>query len=160
MKYQYDYKIGSVHNICKDGEYLVVDGSIAELNDILNRYYGGEFDLFAKDYFSIVCDVVEKTNADIIGHFDLILKNQDRIHYTPTSRFYSYAEETVYKLLRCNKPFEINTGAMARGYRKTPYPDRKILKLIYDGGGNIIFSSDCHSKEYLDFGFEYAKKLQ
>lgn len=158
-KYPYDYRIGSVHYVLKNGEYLMVDGSAAELNDILNRYYGGEFDLFAKDYFSTVCDVVEKTNADIIGHFDLILKNQDRIHYTPTSRFYGYAEEAVYKLLKSNKPFEINTGAMARGYRKTPYPDDKILKFIYEGGGNIIFSSDCHAKENLDFGFAYAKKI-
>ena len=157
--YQYDYKIGSVHNICKDGEYLIVDGSIAELNDILNRYYGGEFDLFAKDYFSTVCDVVEKTRADIIGHFDLILKNQERVNYTPTSRFYSYAEEAVHKLLVSNKPFEINTGAMARGYRKEPYPDYRILKMIYEGGGSIIFSSDCHEKKWLDFGFEHAQRL-
>ena len=115
--------------------------------------------MFAKDYFAIVCDVVEKTNADIIGHFDLILKNQNRINYTPTSEFYDYAEEAIHKLLTYNKPFEINTGAMAQGYRKTPYPDYKILKLIRDGGGNIIFSSDCHSKEYLDFGFECAQKI-
>ena len=157
--YQYDYKIGSVHYVYKNGEYLVADGSVAELDDILNRHYGKEFDLLAKDYFSAVCDVVEKTDADIIGHFDLILKNQDRINYTPTSRFYSYAEEAVYKLLKSNKPFEINTGAMARGYRKTPYPDYKILSFICENGGDIIFSSDCHSKEYLDFGFEYAKKM-
>ena len=158
-KYQYDYIIGSVHNVYKNGEYLIVDGSLAELNDILDRHYDNKFDLFAKDYFETVCDVVEKTDADIIGHFDLLLKNQDRIGYTPTPEFYNYAKNAADKLLKNNKPFEINTGAMARGYRKTPYPDFEILKYICDNGGNIIFSSDCHSKEKLDFAFEDAKKI-
>ncbi len=154
---KYDYKIGSVHNIYKNGECLVIDGSLAELNDILKRHYDGDFDMFAKDYFETLCDVAEKTQADIIGHFDLILKNQERMGYVPTPQFYQYAEDAVLSLLNYNIPFEINTGAMARGYRTTPYPDMQILRFIHRNGGTIIFSSDCHDKAFLDYGYEQAR---
>ena len=158
-RYPYDYIIGSVHNIYKNGEYLIVDGSVSQYNDILNKHYNGDFDLFAKDYFEVIATVVEKTNANIIGHFDLILKNMERVGYIPTPAFYEYAKTAVLKLLKYNVPFEINTGAMARGYRTTPYPDLQILKIIHDNGGSIIVSSDCHQKENLDFGFEKAREI-
>lgn len=155
----YDYIIGSVHNVLKNGEYLIVDGSRDECESIVRKHYGGSFDDFARDYFETVSGVVEKTNADIIGHFDLILKNMERIGYTPTPTFYKYAKEAARELLRHKVPFEINTGAVARGYRSEPYPDLELLRFIYDNGGSIIVSSDCHRKELLDFGLEEAKKM-
>jgi histidinol-phosphatase (PHP family) len=157
-KFPYDYIIGSVHNIYKNGEYLIVDGSISEYNNILEKYYNGNFDLFAKDYYEVVSTLAEKTNPSIIGHFDLILKNMERVGYTPTPEYYNYAKAAVLKLLKHNIPFEINTGAMARGYRTSPYPDFQILKFICDNGGSVIFSSDCHQKDNLDFGLEKAKE--
>ncbi len=157
--YKYDYVIGSVHRVLKDGEYLIADGSADELNSALSLHYGGDFDAFAKDYFEAVSEVVEKTGADIIGHFDIILKNRERVGYFPTSEFYEHAETAALKLLKHGVPFEINTGAMARGYRTEPYPDERILKLICENGGSIIFSSDCHQKEKLDFGFDLARQM-
>ena len=158
-KLHYDFAIGSVHNVYKNGEYLVVDGSLNEIKEILEKHYDNNFDEFAKDYFETVSNVVEKTRADIIGHFDLILKNMERLHYEPSDIFFKYAEMAVVKLIKFNKPFEINTGAMARGYRTAPYPHKTILEMIFNNGGNIIFSSDCHNKEYLDFGYEQAEQL-
>lgn len=158
-KHEYDYIIGSVHNVLKNGKFLVVDGSLDEIKDILKDYYNNDFDAFAKDYFETVSNVIEKTNADIIGHFDLILKNMERLPYSPTKKFFDYAKQAVLKLIKYNKPFEINTGAMARGYRTEPYPHKTILKMILDNGGNIIFSSDCHNKEHLDYGFLEAERI-
>ena len=83
----------------------------------------------------------------------------ERLPYEPTQKFFEYANDTVLKLTKYNKPFEINTGAMARGYRTEPYPHKNILKMIFENGGNIIFSSDCHNKEQLDFGYDMAEKL-
>ena len=48
---------------------------------------------------------------------------------------------------------------MARGYRTAPYPHETILKMIFDNGGSIIFSSDCHNKEYLDYGYSIAEEI-
>lgn len=158
-KYNYDYIIGSVHNVYKNGKYLVVDGSLEEIKEILKIYYNNNFDEFAKDYFETVSNVIEKTNANIIGHFDLVLKNMERLPYIPTPQFFQYVQKAVLNLIKYNVPFEINTGAMSRGYRTAPYPHKTILKMIFENGGNIIFSSDCHNKNYLDFGYNDAEKL-
>ena len=50
-------------------------------------------------------------------------------------------------LLKTGKPFEINTGAISRGYRTTPYPDGEICRYLLDHGAKLIFSSDAHSKD-------------
>ena len=50
--------------------------------------------------------------------------------------------------------FEINTGAMARGYRTTPYPGPILRRAIARKGGTFILSSDCHRKEQLLYGLE------
>jgi len=48
---------------------------------------------------------------------------------------------------------------MSRGYRTSPYPSKNILKYIKEKGGKIIFTSDCHNKDYLDYGFSLAEQL-
>ncbi len=155
----YDFVIGSVHNILKDEGYMVVDDNPQHFKETLDKFYDGDFDTFAEEYFELLADVVNKTNADIIGHIDLPLKNSEYIGYKPTERFFAAAEKAVEKLCRFSRPFEINTGAMARGYRTVPYPIPEILAMIKKHGGKIAFSSDCHDKNYLDYGFEIAEKL-
>lgn len=157
--FPYDYVIGSVHNVLKDGKYLSVDASCEILKRNLEEVYGGDFDAFAEDYFAVVADVVNKTNADIIGHFDLVLRYSEAIGYTPTKRFLDAAEKAVDSLVKFNRPFEINTGAMARGSRTIPYPLPEILKMIKEKGGKIVFSSDCHDKTKLDFAYDVAEKI-
>lgn len=44
----------------------------------------------------------------------------------------------------------MNTGAIARGYRTTPYPAPFILKELKNLGCGIIISSDCHDKLQLN----------
>ena len=155
----YDYVIGSVHNVIKGDEHIVVDDSPQGFKESLDRIYCGNFDDFAEDYFKLVGDVIRKTSADIIGHFDLLLKNSDYIGYEPTKRFLDCAEKATKELCRYSVPFEINTGAMARGYRTVPYPIVEILNMIKKYGGKIVFSSDCHDKTYLDYGYDVAEKL-
>ena len=57
-------------------------------------------------------------------------------------------------LLKTGKPFEINTGAVSRGYRTEPYPSAEIRAYIREHGGKMILSSDAHQKENIGFGFE------
>ncbi|MBQ6088027.1 MAG: hypothetical protein IJK95_00550, partial [Firmicutes bacterium] len=53
--------------------------------------------------------------------------------------------------------FEVNTGAMAKGYRTVPYPSADTLSVIKEMGGQLIINSDCHKAEKLDHGFAEAK---
>lgn len=158
-KFSYEYKIGSVHNILKDGKYLDTDWSAERTKNTVENIYSGDFDSFAEDYFEIVADVLNKTKADIIGHIDLISKFNEQNGYCETDRYLKAAEKAVKKLIPFGKPFEINTGAMARGAKSIPYPSPSILKMIKENGGKIIFSSDCHDKDYLDFAFDKAVLL-
>ena len=157
--FNYDYIIGSVHNVFKNGEYLSVDSSIEELKRNIALYYNGDYDAFAEEYFSVASDVVNKTDCDIIGHIDLIQKYSEKIGYSQSKRFLNAAEKTVKALAPSGVPFEINTGAISRGARSIPYPSPEILKMIKKYGGRIVFSSDCHNKNYLDCHFEESRRL-
>lgn len=155
----YDYIIGSVHYVLKNGEYIAVDDTARIVKDAVDRLYGGDFDALAEDYFSLVTKAPEKTNADIIGHFDLVSKFSDKNGYGESPRFLAAAEKAIKALIPYGLPFEINTGAMARGVRTIPYPSPKILKIIRKHGGEIMLSSDCHDKNYLNFAFDRAADL-
>ncbi len=157
--FDYEYRIGSVHNVLKNGKYYDVDLSAESTKNTVDTVYGGDFDSFAEDYFSLVGKVLEKTKADIIGHIDLISKFSETLGYSQSDRFLKACENAIIKLVPFNKPFEINTGAMSRGNRTIPYPTPEILALIKKHGGKIAFSSDCHDKNFLDFGFDKAVKL-
>lgn len=155
----YDYVIGSVHYVLKNGEYVCVDNTAEIVKEAVNRLYGGDFDALAEDYFALVAKIPDKTNADIIGHFDLVSKFSEKNGYGESRRFLAAAERAVKALVPYGLPFEINTGAMARGVRSLPYPSPEILKMIKKLGGGIILSSDCHDKNHLDFAFDKAADL-
>jgi len=54
--------------------------------------------------------------------------------------------------------FEVNTGAISRGYRTMPYPQEPLLKIIRDNGGKVTLGSDSHTVETLDYYFKEARR--
>ena len=160
-KSDFDFLIGSVHYVEKNGTFYAIDQNRDEFVHAVQDVWNGDFYAFAEDYYELTSKVIEKTNADIIGHFDLITKfNEGESLFSETNlRYVAAAERAIEELLKSKKPFEINTGAMSRGYRSAPYPSRGILEKIYQGGGEVIISSDCHEKSKLDYGFDEAEKL-
>ena len=152
----YDYVIGSVHYVKKDGVFLPVDESREQQLLAVGKYYGGDFYAFAEDYYRTVADLYRKTRCDVIGHFDLIAKfNEDGSLFDPAHpRYRKAAGDALEALLKTPAVFEWNTGAMARGYRTVPYPAPELARRIREAGGRLIFSSDCHEASQLLFGFE------
>lgn len=152
----YDYSIGSVHYVFKDGVYIPVDESKELQIKAVENHYNGDFYGFVEDYYKLVGDIYNKTKCDIVGHFDLITKfneNND-LFDTKNERYITASENAVKKLLNKGLYFEINYGAVAKNYRTTPYPEQRILDLITGNNENLIYSSDCHNKDYLLFGIE------
>lgn len=149
----YDYIIGSVHYVKKDGVYIPVDESAKRQIDAVNTLYGGDFYAFVADYYKIIADVYEKTKCDIIGHFDLITKfNEDGALFdTSDIRYKDSSSAALEKLLNTPALFETNTGAISRGYRKTPYPEEFIIDRIAKSKKPFVLSSDSHKKETLLF---------
>ena len=151
---RFDYVIGAVHYVEKDGDYLPVDESRERQIADVEKYYGGDFYAYCADYYRLVARIYEKTKCDIVAHFDLVTKfNEDGdLFDTADPRYLKAADEALAALLPCPVTFEINYGAIARGIRKTPYPEPRILDTLSRNGAKIIKSSDCHDKRYLLFG--------
>ncbi len=154
----FDYVIGSSHYVKNGDIYTPIDEDENTLKDAVSRFYGGDFYTLCEDYYKNVSLWAEK-HCDIIGHLDLITKfNQGgRLFDEGDERYQKSAKACIDKLLSLNVPFEINTGAVSRGYRSEPYPSKELIKYIQSHGGKIILSSDAHSKESLCFGFDELK---
>ena len=157
----FDYAIGSVHWVEKDGRHLSVDWKAEILAENIARHYGGDAYAFAADYFALVAQVREKTGCDIIGHFDLLTKfNEiDPRFDTAHPRYRAAALSALSALAAPGAVFEINTGAMARGYRTAPYPELWILKELRARRCGVMINSDCHGRENLACGFDLSRRL-
>ncbi len=152
----FDYIIGSMHYILIDGNYVHVDWKEEILKDAAEKYFGRDIMCIVELYFEQLTGLFNKVNADMIGHVDLITKfnENDRLFDTKSQRYIKAWKSCVDELLKHNVPFEINTGAISRGYRTTPYPSADIKEYIIKNGGKLIYSSDSHSKDTLCFGFD------
>ena len=158
----YDYVIGSVHYLYKDGGYHTVDHTRAIQERIVREHYGGDYYAMIEDYYALVGQIYEKTLCDVVGHFDLVTKfNEDgSLFDTAHPRYRRAAMDALDRL--CAQPviFEINTGAIARGYRKTPYPEDWILAELRRRKAPLLLSSDCHDRRDLLCGMaEWKTKL-
>jgi len=152
----YDYSIGSVHLLNADGTPVSVDLSRADQKNIVKTHFDGDFYAFTEAYYASVAQVVERTNCSVIGHFDLITKfNEGNLLFDPQHPRYIKAwQAAADRLLLTNRPFEINTGAISRGYRTAPYPDTDILVYLRDRGARFLFSSDSHRADTLCYRFD------
>lgn len=157
----YDYLIGSVHYIEFNGNFLHVDQSPELLRQAIDSAFDAEPYALVERYYSLVADVLAKTHADIIGHFDLVAKfNADGSFFDENSpRYIKAAFSAIDTLLKTGKPFEINTGAVSRGYRPFAYPSLQFLKYIAQRKGSVILSSDSHRKDTLMFQFREYEAL-
>lgn len=157
----YDYVIGSVHYVLIDGEYIPVDETADILKQTADKYFSGDILSLCEAYFENVGKVYEKTKCDIVGHFDLITKfnEQEQLFDENDPRYIRAYRKAVDKIITDCKVFEINTGAISRGYRTTPYPSENIRRYIRQKGGKFILSSDSHQKETLCFEFDKFRNL-
>ena len=157
----YDYVIGSVHNLQLGGEFCAIDLDVRDLQNAVNTHCGGDPIAYAKAYFEAVARVETDTQCDIVGHFDLLTKFNERATIFDTSdpRYIKLGLEALDALLEKEVIFEVNTGAMSRGYRTTPYPAPIFLRRIAEKRGNVILSSDAHSKDRLTYGFDVALQI-
>ena len=157
----YDFVIGGVHWVKKDGVYIPVDESAEILCDAIEKHYGGDIYALCEDYYTAVGDLYNRTGCDIIAHFDLVTKfnEGDTLFDTNNKRYKDAVRGALDILLKAPVLFEINTGAISRGYRTEPYPSADIIKIIKENSGKLILSSDCHDKKNLCFEFNKYKDL-
>ncbi len=154
----YDYIIGSVHCLFENGVYLSVDGTLETVQKNVREQFGGDIYRYLRLYFDTVSQLAEKTDCDIVGHIDLVEKfNQgERLFSRDDYRYKRALIDAIDVLLEKDLIFEINTGAMSRGYRDLPYPSCYALRRIAEKRGRVALNSDAHRKENLMYWFEHA----
>ena len=157
----FDYMIGSVHYLDFAGKVLGFDRKLEEVQAYIRDHFGGNGMAFAEKYFDTLCHLPEKGNFDILGHFDLLTKNNEQGHFIDTTdpKYIRMGLETIHTLQGKIPLFEVNTGAIFRGYRTSPYPQMEFLREFCKCGFGAVLSSDCHDKNFLDGYFEEARLL-
>ncbi len=158
---EYDYWIESVHYVPAGGTRWCVDWKREKLVEAARMHYGGGIYALCRDYFRTVCESIEGTGADILGHIELVMKfNEARDLFDDADpRYLAPALECAELAARSGKLIEINTGAIARGYRTQPYPGPAMLRRVRECGGRVMLASDCHDSDFLDCGFAEAAAL-
>ncbi len=154
----YDYTIGSIHYVKVGDSYLEVDHAETITDNNVKEFFGGSYKKYAGAYFEEVCKL-NSISPDIIGHFDLVTKfNEGMKYFDENAKSYLDMAFSAIDTLNCDI-YELNSGAIARGYRSTPYPSVPILKRLKEKGKFINISSDCHQAEYLDYHFSESVTL-
>lgn len=156
-----DYVIGSAHCVKQGDAACYVDASAQASQQTVDEYFGGDWYRYTDAYYDLVADLPRKTGCQWIGHFDLVTKFNDQVHTIDedSPRYLRRALEVLEYVVKQGVALEINTGAVARGYRTTPYPGNALLRQLKEFGGEIIVNSDCHYAPQLCFGFDQAAEL-
>lgn len=156
----YDYVIGSVHELPVMG-HQSVDANAERTRRYLNECFGGDADAAAEMYFGELDKVAARPEVDIVGHFDLITKFDEQRHFFDENspRYRKAAERAMEGLVKAGKIFEVNTGAISRGYRTTPYPSQQWLALLREMGGKVTISADAHHTSGVTCAFDLAESM-
>lgn len=156
----YDYILGSSHYFSINGKYYPVDNT-PETFKMCFELLGEDPYKIAHQYYSSFCDYILKRKPDIVGHFDLITKFEEK-HFPVffgDKKYEEIAENYLLKALESDCIFEVNTGAISRGYRTSPYPHEKLLYVIKKNGGKVMINSDSHSADTIDCHFSETRKF-
>ncbi|MCF0137981.1 MAG: histidinol-phosphatase [Oscillospiraceae bacterium] len=157
----FDYVIGAVHCLDCGGDIIPVDNTPELLAEGCRRQFGGDYIALCEAYYESVARIYELTSCDSIAHFDLVTKFNEggRLFDESDPRYIAASRRAADELLKCGRPFEINTGAMSRGYRTSPYPAKPIMDYIRSRGGRFVLASDAHHKENIAYRFECYEAL-
>ena len=181
----FDYVIASVHNAGTDDCLFAVDHTEEIMRAGVREVFGGDMMEYIKDYYRREAKVLVTARGHIAGHFDLVTKfneggrlfdESDPAYRRPALEALDEAIETyrgsgipdeqsgnmppaIRDALESGRPiFEINLGAMARGYRTVPYPAPFIIRELIRREVPLLISTDCHDKRDLNRDMAWALK--
>ncbi len=157
----FDYVIGSLHHIAVDGWTPTIDLSAEITRETLETYFHGDENAMIEAYFAQYDEMAKNPKVDIVGHFDLLCKfwETDGLFDPEGYVFQECAKAAISRLVRAGKIFEVNTGAMSRGYRHEPYPCRSLLHTLKAADAFLTISSDAHTASAVAYGFRETEAL-
>ncbi len=162
-KYKCDFEIGSVHFFgdIKNEKTYSIDGTKEEFDETLNTLFDGKIEAFVRAYYRQMEEMVKEHQPDIIGHLDVIKKNnKGETYFKEDSEFYREAVLQLLTVISKSKSIvEINTGGMLRGYTDDTYPSRWIIQEMKKLDIPVVLNSDAHTAAHIDGYFEKAASI-
>ena len=156
----FDYIIGSSHYFNINNNYYPIDSNYDYFKKCLEVF---DYDVIklSETYYKSFVSYIRERKPDIVGHFDVITKFDeiDTQRFLNNSAYLDITEKYIKLAAQADVIFEVNTGAMSRGVRKTPYLGENLLYTMKTQGGKVVLSSDCHSVEMLDYCFDEMKNF-
>ena len=155
----FDFIIGSSHYFFDDGVFHHVDHSPEGMKEAID-FVNGDYLKLADRYYNAFCRYILARKPDIVGHFDLVTKfDEITPTFLPDAQYNRMAEKYIESVADSGCIFEVNTGAISRGYRSLPYPAQNLLYVLKKHGTKITITSDCHAAENLDCFYAETRKI-
>lgn len=154
-----EYTIGAVHQFLFKDEYIGVDASPEIFKKALEKADNNVYSLI-ENYYNQVIEFSRQPYT-ITAHFDLITKFNEKFHFfnDEDKKYKDIAMNALEEVANQDKIFELNTGAISRGWKTSPYPAPFLLKRLKELNVPVIVSSDAHRKENLTCAFDYCADL-
>ena len=176
-----DYVIGSVHCVLPPrsppaalpqtadaffgggGAMLCIDGSPEEWRLLIETFFNGDVYSLVNAYWNTVERMIAAGGFDILGHADLLKKN-NRPSVTPAGllfdeqdpRYLHGLRRIARKLAGTGIVVEVNTGGISRGRTTETYPSLAFLRILHEHDVPIMFGADAHKPEHVCAAFETA----
>ena len=149
----FDYILGSNHAVTANEMRVDVDGPIDIILKAIEEGFSGDPYAYCEAYYQNTAKIYSKTHCDIIGHFDLVTKYIEKSPFfsETDTRYIKARDLALEELLETPAVFEVNTGAISRGYRTAPYPHPTVLEKIKAAGKPIVVNSDSHMADTVAF---------
>jgi histidinol-phosphatase (PHP family) len=157
-----DFVLGSVHFIDSSAGYTwTVDGAPAEIEGGLRDAFGGDIRRLVERYYERVVEMVTETPPDIVGHLDVLKKNnRDHRYFTEDEPWYRAAVTAALEAIaRSGSVMEINTGGVVRNTSGALYPSEWILREAFRLRVPVMVNADAHRPEHIDGYFREAFAL-
>ena len=126
----YDYVIGSCHCMPLNGEIIEFDDKKELVKSVIDQLFNGNGIDFAHAYYQNFEKLTLTKRIDVIGHADLVSKHSETSDFfdTDSAIYKDIALKSIRKVFERCQVFEVNTGAVARGYKNGFYPAPFIMQ--------------------------------
>jgi histidinol-phosphatase (PHP family) len=158
-----DYIIGSVHYVFPPdgGEPCAVDSPKDVFERDLLARFGGDGEALAAAYWETAAEMVRSGGFDILGHMDVVKKNNagGRYFSTVAPSWLEKSAALIPLIAGAGCVVEVNTGGMNRGAVDEPYPSPRLISLLCRADVPLIITADAHECAHLGGHYAEAREI-
>jgi histidinol-phosphatase (PHP family) len=144
--YDYDFIIGSLHNLNLEEDFFYID------------YTNADVSLIMKKYFDELLDMVIWGKFNVLGHLTYPIRYISGKHKinVDINLYKNQIDEILKTIIKKDIALEINTSNL-RGVLKDTMPSLDIVKRYAGLGGKLItVGADAHNSVYIGSGIDVA----